>query len=89
MLLVKAGGISTIFETQKGTPLRGPKRVDSGGNYFASPVLGNGKVYLAGENGTVVVLNNNPTYEAPTCNELEESIVATLAIAGGGLFVWT
>ena len=46
MLLVKGGGISTVFETRSGTPLRAPKRVANATSYFASPVSGDGKIYL-------------------------------------------
>ena len=89
ILLVKEGGITTVFDTEQGRSLRGAKRVGSGGSYFASPVCGDGKIYLAGENGTVVVLKNGPEYEELAQNDLGESIVATPAIADGGLFVRT
>lgn len=89
MLLLKEGGITTVFGTDDGKPLREPKRVGRGGNYFASPVCGDGKIYLAGENGYVVVLANGPNDEELAQNDLEESVVATPAIAGDGLFVRT
>lgn len=89
MLLVKGGGISTVFETKTGAPLRGPKRVANATNYFASPVAGDGKIYLAGENGMVVVLKNGPNYEELAVNDVAGSIVATPAIADGALFIRT
>ena len=89
MLLIKEGGISTVFETKGGTPLRGATRVGAGGTYFASPVLGDGKIYLAGENGTVVVLKNSADYEELARNDMGESILATPAIADGRLFIRT
>lgn len=89
MLLLKEGGITTVFETAKGESLRGAKRVGAGGSYFASPVVGDGKIYLAGENGSVVVLKNDATYEVLAQNDLGESIVATPAIADGTLLIRT
>lgn len=89
MFLITEGGISTLFETQGGMPLREPKRVGNGGTYFASPVYGDGKIYLASENGTVTVLKNSPNYETLARNELGEAIVATPAIADGALWVRT
>jgi outer membrane protein assembly factor BamB len=89
MLLVKEGGITTVFDTKSGQPLRGAVRLKAGGSYFASPVLGDGKIYLAGENGTVVVLRNSPQYEELAQNDLGESILATPAIADGQLFIRT
>jgi outer membrane protein assembly factor BamB len=89
MLLVKEGGITTVFDAEQGEMLRSAKRVGSGGGYFASPILGDGKIYLAGENGTVVVLKNGPDYKELARNDVGESILATPAIADGRLFVRT
>ena len=89
MFLVKEGGISTVFDTEAGKPLGGPKRVGNGGGYFASPILGDGKIYLASENGNVTVLKNDADYEELQLNDVGETIIATPAIADGGLFVRT
>jgi outer membrane protein assembly factor BamB len=89
MLLIKGGGISTVFDTKQGAPLRGPKRVANATNYFASPVTGDGKIYLAGENGMVAVLRNGPDYEELAVNDVAGSIVATPAIADGALYIRT
>ncbi|MBI3861732.1 MAG: PQQ-binding-like beta-propeller repeat protein [Planctomycetia bacterium] len=88
MLLIKDGGITTVFETKQGQPVQAAKRVGSGG-YFASPVAGDGKIYLAGENGTVVVLDDSLEYRKLASNDLSEAIIATPAIADGGLFIRT
>jgi outer membrane protein assembly factor BamB len=88
MFLIKEGGITTVFDLRNGEQLQAAKRVGSG-NYFASPVFGDGKIYLAGENGTVIVLKNSPDYEELAHNDVEEAIVATPAIADGGLFIRT
>lgn len=89
MLLIKEGGISTVFDTERGEPLRRPQRIGRGGNYFASPVSGDGKIYVAGNNGTVLVLRDNAEYERLAINDLGESILATPAISGGNLLVRT
>ncbi len=89
MLLLKEGGITTVFDSSAGKSLRGAVRVGAGGSYFASPVLGDGKIYLAGENGTVVVLKNSAQYEELASNDIGESILATPAIADGCLFIRT
>jgi outer membrane protein assembly factor BamB len=89
MLLVKEGGITTVFDAATGKALRGATRLSAGGNYFASPVITDGKIYLASENGTVVVLKNSPNYEELANNDLGESILATPAIADGRLFLRT
>ena len=89
MLLVKSGGIRTVFETKDGSPLGGPKRVANATSYFASPVTGDGKIYLAGENGLVVVLRDDADYEELAVNDVGDNVVATPAIAGGALFIRT
>lgn len=89
MFLLKEGGITTVFETSQGEAVRGAKRVGNGGNYFASPISGDGKIYLASENGDVLVLKNDESYEVLAQNNLGEPIIATPAIADGQLFVRT
>jgi len=89
MFLIKEGGISTVFDTEHGKSLLPLQRVGRGGKYFASPVAGDGKIYIAGENGTIVVLRDNAEYEELAVNHVGESIVATPAIADGKLLVRT
>ena len=89
MLLVKGGGITTLFATENGEPLRKPTRINNACEYFASPIYGDGKIYIAGENGFVVVLKNEPDYEILAKNDMGDSIVATPAIADGRLFIRT
>jgi outer membrane protein assembly factor BamB len=89
ILLIKSGGICTVFGTADGPPLSKPRRVANATNYFASPVLGDGKIYLAGENGKIAVLRNVESYEELAVNDVGASIVATPAIADGALWVRT
>ena len=89
MLLVKGGGITTLFDTATGEPLGQPKRIPNTSPYFASPVYGDGKIYIAGDNGRIVVLQNGPDYNVLAKNDMEESIVATPAISDGRLVVRT
>lgn len=89
MLLVKGGGIATCFETTKGEPLFGPVRIRNGGDYFASPVYGDGKIYVAGDNGNIVVLKNADELDVLSVNDMGESILGNPAISDGALFVRT
>ncbi|MCB0717521.1 MAG: PQQ-binding-like beta-propeller repeat protein, partial [Bacteroidetes bacterium] len=59
MLLVKGGGIATCFDTADGESIYGPARINNECEYFASPVYGDGKIYIAGENGRIVVLKDS------------------------------
>lgn len=89
MLLIKTGGIATCFETGEGKPLFGPRRINNAGEYFASPIAGDGKIYIAGENGKIVVLGDSPDMPVLAINDMGDSILGTPAIADGALFVRT
>ncbi len=89
MFVVKGGGISSCFRTEDGQPLWSQKRIDNTGEYFASPIYGDGKIYVVGENGYVVVLKDSPSLEILSVNDLGESCLATPAIAGGRIYFRT
>lgn len=89
MLLVKGGGIATVFDTENGESLRKPRRLPNTGNYFASPIAGDGKIYLAGENGTVLVLSGDAEQKVLAKNDMEDLIIGTPAIADGRLLIRT
>ena len=58
-----------------------------GGRVFASPILINGNVYAAMEDGQVVVFAAEPAFRLLARNQIGESISATPAVADGRLFV--
>ncbi len=89
MLLVKSGGIATCFETKTGEAVFGPVRIRNEGDYFASPVYGDGKIYIASENGKIVVLRNASELDILAVNDMGDSILGTPAIADGALYVRT
>ena len=89
MLLVKGGGIATCFDTKGGESIFGPERIRNEGDYFASPVYGDGKIYVASENGKIVVLRNADKLDVLAVNDMGDSILGTPAIADGALFVRT
>jgi len=89
MLLVKGGGIATCFDIEDGSPVFRAGRIRNIGEYFASPVYGDGKIYVAGENGKVVVLRSAPEIDVLAVNDLKDPILATPAIADGSLFIRT
>ncbi|HEV8060673.1 MAG TPA: PQQ-binding-like beta-propeller repeat protein [Gemmataceae bacterium] len=58
-----------------------------GGNFSASPILIDGKVYAASEEGTVYVFQAAPKFQLLAKNVLDEGIIATPAVAGHRLFI--
>lgn len=89
VFVVKKGGISSSFAATDGSPQWEQTRIRNIGDYYASPVAGDGKIYVTGENGFVVVLKAGPKLEILAKNDLGESCIATPSIAGGRLYFRT
>jgi len=89
MLLIKAGGIATCFEAKTGEALWSPKRIQNEGEYFASPVYGDGKVFVGAANGNVVVLENSAEFPILAKNDMGDPVLGTPAIADGAIFIRT
>src|SRR5205085_3225994 len=81
LYLVKAGGLSSCYETGEGKALWELERMRNLGDYYASPVYGDGKVYIAGKNGIVLVLAEGSKLEILSRNDMGAEILATPAIA--------
>jgi outer membrane protein assembly factor BamB len=64
-------------------------RVDAPGQYVASPVTADGRIYLASEPGTITVLKATDTLTPLATNPIGERICATPAIAGDTIYVRT
>ena len=65
------------------------ERAAGGGDYYASPVAADGKVYLVSEAGEVTVLAAGPKLQVLARNALGERCLATPAIVSGRLYVRT
>ena len=87
--MINDGGVLTTFdaltgEVKKQGRLRGA--IDS---YYASPVAGDGKVYIVSRSGTVVVLKAGGEQEILSVGELDDEVYATPALAGGRIYLRT
>ena len=58
-----------------------------GGVFFASPVAGDGKIYLLSETGETFVMRAGRTPEVLATNDLKERFIASPAISQGRLFL--
>jgi outer membrane protein assembly factor BamB len=77
-------GVLTVTDAKTGERVY-QERI--GGVYTASPVAGDGKVYLASEDGETVVLSAGRTPRILSRNKLNARQLASPAIAGGRLFI--
>lgn len=89
LFVVKKGGLSSSFNIKTGKSNWELARIKNIGDYYASPVAGDGKIYVVGENGFVVVLEQGPKLNVLAKNDMGESCVATPAIADGRIFIRT
>lgn len=90
LYLVKDGGIFQSLNVETGEPYKlarlGPESLDK---YWASPVAGDGKIYLVSEPCTVTVVRPGEQWEPLAANPLDGTCLATPAIADGRLYVRT
>ena len=90
-----AGGLPSASCGTKERPANGsgPRlagrqaRIQNRSNYFAFPVVGDGKIYVAGENGVIVVLENSTNYKLLVEHDMGAAILATPAVAAGKLLI--
>ena len=87
IFIVKKGGLSSSFDAATGKTHWELSRIRNIGDYYASPVAGDGKIYVAGENGFIVVLEQGPKLNILATNDVGESCIATPAIADGRIFI--
>ncbi|HUG90945.1 MAG TPA: PQQ-binding-like beta-propeller repeat protein, partial [Planctomycetaceae bacterium] len=86
--VVRNGGVLTCLEGETGRIVF-RQRLGAPGSYYSSPVAGDGKVYLASQDGMLVVLAAGETFQVLARNELAEAVFATPAISDGTLYVRT
>jgi outer membrane protein assembly factor BamB len=87
--VVKAGGLASCYEATNGKALWERSRIGNFGDYFASPVAADGKIFIAGRNGFIIVLEDGAELKVTSKNDIGEEIIATPAIADGRLFIRT
>ncbi len=86
--MVKDGGIVTQIEAATGRLVL-EERLTGMGAYYASPVVGDGKVYFAGELGTVSVVAEQREWRVISSHNLGEKIYATPVLDKGRVFIRT
>ena len=62
---------------------------DASSAFTSSPVANDGKIFIAGEDGQVIVLKAGPVFERLATNDMGASVLATPAISEGRLIVRT
>ena len=86
LFMVSDGGIATCYDAKTGTK-HWDERI--GGNYYASPVLAEGRIYFCNDEGKTAVVKAAKTFSLDASNALDAGIMASPAIAGKALFIRT
>ena len=72
-----------------GALLKEGRTRDALGEYYASPVAADNKVFLANTEGKITVLKTGAQWEVLKVNDLAEEIHATPALSDGRIYVRT
>jgi outer membrane protein assembly factor BamB len=87
--MVKDGGIITALDPSSGKPLKEGRSPAALGEYYASPVAADGKLFLASTDGKISVLKAGGQWDVLGVNDLGEEIHATPALSDGRIYVRT
>ncbi len=86
--MVKDGGLVTRLETASGR-LLSDERLPAPGSYYASPVVGDGKIYFASEAGVLTVVADEPVWRVISSHKFDGKIYGTPVLNGNRIIVRT
>lgn len=87
--MVKNGGMLTCLDPQTGQALYQEERLGPVGDYYASLVAADGRIYIASQTGVIVVVKAGDAFAVLARNEMGEAVQATPAMVGGTIYVRT
>ena len=86
LYVLAINGVLTTYDVRTGQRVY-QQRVGAGGSFSASPVAGDGKIYILSEDGDVYVVKAGPAYELLSTNPMGEVVMASPAISAGALII--
>jgi outer membrane protein assembly factor BamB len=89
LYMINDGGVLTTFDPKTGTVKKQGRLRGAVDSYYASPVAGDSKVYIASRSGIMVVLKAGGDQEILSVNKFPEEIYATPAIVGNRIYLRT
>ena len=84
LYIVSDTGVATCVDAATGE-MRWRERLR--GNFSASPVFADGRIYFQSEEGVTTVIAHGPEYRELARNELDGSMLASLAVSDGSIFI--
>ncbi len=88
LFAVRSGGLLTCLNAKTGVEVW-QHRLPARGDYYASLLAGDGKIYALSEDGETTVIAAKPVYQLLSVNDMAERSMATPAVSGGRLFIRT
>jgi outer membrane protein assembly factor BamB len=85
---VKDGGFMATLDKHSGELVE-RDRLPGSGNYYSSPVAGDGKIYLVDQRGRLSVIQAGRAWHVLSSSDFEEDVYTTPALAGGRIYVRT
>ncbi len=86
LFMIDDGGIASCVDAKTGEEVW---RERIAGNYSASPVLAEGRIYFCSEEGKTTVIAADRKFQVLAENKLDDGFMASPAIAGKALFLRT
>jgi len=87
--MLNESGVLTTLDAATGKLHKQARLRGQADRYYASPVAGDGKIYIASHTGQVTVLKAGPEQEILFSANLDSEILATPALAGGRVLIRT
>ena len=87
--MVKEGGILSALDLRTGKLHKRGRVHKSAGEVYASPIVADGKLYIATLDEKIIVVQPGAQWEVSSVNKLDEEIHATPAVADSQLLVRT
>lgn len=84
LYMVNDGGIASCVGAKTGAELW---RARLNGNFSASPVYADGRIYFLSEEGTAFVIAPGKKFQLLATNQVDGETLASMAVSGGSIFI--
>ena len=84
LFIVNDGGIASCLDAKTGT-VHWQQRLN--GNFSASPVFADGRIYFLSEEGVTTVIAAGQGFRKLATNTLDGATLASMAVSGGSIFI--
>jgi outer membrane protein assembly factor BamB len=85
---VRSGGLLTCLNAKTGAEMW-QQRLPARGDYYASLLAADGKIYALSEDGEATVIAAKPTYQLLSVNDMAERSMASPAVSNGRIYIRT